>query len=536
MPSDHARTLGDAMSAGHKDIALVESVGLAWALGLALFTALSFALYLCGVPTGATVLPALALALGAVVMGLRLLWRVRREDDGVDADQGWQRPAGLSASNGGPAGSRRSQGDERKLPANRRSQGDEQGLPGSWRSQGDGQETAGSRRSQGDERGLAANRWSQASPGWRMHFETLCALAVVAAVTAHAAWLALRAPLSAFDAWSLWAFKARMFLLGGPRPSYFHDPATLQTHPDYPLNLPLAEAALFRLPGGLSLAALLGPACLAALLLLLFAGLARLHGRGVAALGVTALALLPALTAQSAGGDADVPLALYAGGAALYLLLWWRFRRPADAMLMALLAGGAIWTKKEGLAVAALLLLAYIAGELWPVGMRRKRAWGIARTIPCALALPLPWLLCTRAVHPTGRDFLPFTIGVFMAHLDRLPHIAVFFALQMLDFANWSLLWLVLAGCVLLAWRRLDGAGRGALLLLLGQLALYMLAFVFSDWQPYTDHLRTSLDRLLVQAAPLAVVALLEAAVALGARRARPAECVAPATRQVAAR
>src|SRR5581483_3868035 len=129
------------------------------------------------------------------------------------------------------------------------------------------------------------------------------------------------------------------------------------------------------------LAALLGPAFLAALLLLLFAGLARPHGRGAAALGVTALALVPALTAQSAGGDADVPLALYAGGAALYLLLWWRCRRPADAVLMALLAGGAAWTKKEGVAVAALLLLAYAAGELRRRGEWRGRAWSIARTL-----------------------------------------------------------------------------------------------------------------------------------------------------------
>src|SRR3954447_22581953 len=90
-----------------------------------------------------------------------------------------------------------------------------------------------------------------------------------------AAWMAVRSPLASFDAWSVWAFKARMFALGGPRPDYFGDHLTLHTHPDYPLNLPLAEAALFRLPGslGLSLAGLIGPACLAALLLLFYAGL-----------------------------------------------------------------------------------------------------------------------------------------------------------------------------------------------------------------------------------------------------------------------
>jgi hypothetical protein len=80
----------------------------------------------------------------------------------------------------------------------------------------------------------------------------------------------------------------------------------------------------------------------------------------------------------------------------------------------------------------------------------------------------------------------------------------------------------VLASVVLLANRRLSGSGRAMLALLIGQLSIYALAFVFSDWQPYTDHLRTSVDRLLVQAVPLALLVTLEALTALAVRRARP--------------
>jgi hypothetical protein len=47
--------------------------------------------------------------------------------------------------------------------------------------------------------------------------------------------------------------------------------------------------------------------------------------------------------------------------------------------------------------------------------------------------------------------------------------------------------------------------------LLLGQFGIYVVAFVFSDWQPYTAHVQTSLDRLLVQAVPLALLLLIEA-------------------------
>jgi hypothetical protein len=153
-----------------------------------------------------------------------------------------------------------------------------------------------------------------------------------------------------------------------------------------------------------------------------------------------------------------------------------------------------------------------------------------------AVALPLPWLLFTHLVHPLGRDFLPLTPAVFVAHAGRLPHIATFFALQMLAFKNWSLLWVALAGTLLLAARRLTPSGRGLLVLLLGQLGLYMVAFVFSDWQPYTAHVQTSLDRLLVQTVPLALLLLVEATSALTAERATTTERLSTPARHVALR
>ena len=364
-------------------------------------------------------------------------------------------------------------------------------------------------------------------------------LGMAAVQVALAALTAVRAPLASFDAWSVWAFKARMFTLGGPRPGYFRDPITLHTHPDYPLNLPLAEAALFHVPGALGaiLAGLLGPACLAALLLLFYAGLTRLYGRPVAALATGALSCVPALPLQASGGDADVPLAMYAGASALYLLLWWRGGRPADAVLLGLLAGGAAWTKKEGLPMALLLVLAFAAGEFLrrDRGLR-ARAWTLMWVILGTAALPLPWLLFTHIMHPLGRDFLPLTPAEFVAHAGRLPRIATFFVLQMLAFKNWSLLWVALAGALLLVARRLTPSGRGLLLLLLGQLGIYAGAFVFSDWQPYTAHVQTSLDRLLVQTVPLALLLLVEATSALTAERATTTERVSTPARGMAAR
>lgn len=352
-------------------------------------------------------------------------------------------------------------------------------------------------------------------------------LGVIALQVALAARTAWHAPFSAFDAWSVWAFKARMFAMGGPRAGYFRDPTTLHTHPDYPLNLPLAEAALFRLPGALGyhLAALLGVACFATLLLLFFAGLTRLYGGRGGALGTVVLAFVPALALQAPGGNADVPLALYGGGASLYLLLWRRLRRPIDGVIMGLLAGGAIWTKKEGSIIAALVLLVFVVGE---AGRRDlpapARLIGVTRAIVAAAVLSLPWLLFMRVAHPLGRDFLPLTPAVFLAHAGRLPHIAALFGLQMLDVENWSALWVALAGALFVFGRRLSASGWLLLLVLCAQIGAYMTSFVFSDWQPYIAHVQTSVDRLLIQAAPLAVLVLVEAVETRASRRAmRPA-------------
>jgi hypothetical protein len=357
-------------------------------------------------------------------------------------------------------------------------------------------------------------------------------LALATAQVAFATWMTLRAPLSYWDSWTTWGFKARMFALGGPPLSYFRDGNSGFIHPDYPLNLPLAEAALLRFGGplGLPLAGLLGPACLLALLLLVYSGLSRVYGRSTAALATGTLALVPDLAHWAAMGYADVPLAMYAGAAALYLLLWWRQRRLIDALLVGLLAGGAVWTKKEGMTIAALLVLVYVGGELLRSDVRvAARLWSSVRVAPAALVVPLPWLLFKATTDPIGSDYWPLTPAVFIAHLGRLPTIVLLIGREMLNLSHWSLFWVALAGLPVVSVWWLSLCGRGLLALLLGQVGiLCTLPYVFSDWQPYTEHIHRSADRLLVQATPLALLLFVETVDALARRpgfagKARPA-------------
>ncbi len=418
-----------------------ELIGLSWALGMALYTAVYFVFYLYGAPLGAAIVPALAVAVAGTVVCARVV---------------------LAAT-------------PLVVP-----------------------DDAGDRRSSG--------------------VVAIIGLCLVALQVGVAVWVAMGSLLRYDDAWTVWATKARLFLSGGPLPSYWHQQA-YQNHPNYPLNVPLAEALFFHVPGqiGLHLAALIGSACLVALLLLFYAGLARLYGRTTAILGTALLSVVPTAPQFAGYGYADVPVSMYGGAAALYLLLWQRARRRVDLILMGLLAGGAIWTKKEGLPIALIVWLALAVTELARRAPLRARLVPVMWASLATIALPFPWILFSLIVRPVGADFRPLTIGVFLAHAGRLPHIAVRFVEEVIDVSHWSLFWIGLAALLAAAARRLSPQGRLLLAMLATQLAVYLAGYVFSHWQSYDDHIGSSLNRLVLQAVPLAALVMIEAARALPA-------------------
>ena len=92
----------------------------------------------------------------------------------------------------------------------------------------------------------------------------------------------------------------------------------------------------------------------------------------------------------------------------------------------------------------------------------------------------------------------------------RIPPITLRLILETLIVNNWSFLWLALAGALVVRRRRLSPCAWRLLLLLLGQLGVCGVIFIFSAWQPYTLHIQASLDRLYVQLVPAVVLLLIE--------------------------
>ncbi len=466
---------------------VAEGIGLAWALGMAYLTAAYFTCYLCGLSVALCTV--IAVVVACVLGGATLACaRLPRQTLARPRPRATSYPALFTRTAEHCSWDR--QGTRLRVPCRPALPAGMPAVPG---------------------RVVPPSPVPLNNPGYIGLVALGCTILPVAVM----AWMAVRSPLAGWDGWSVWAFKARAFADGGPTLAYFRDPITLHTHPDYPLNLPIAESLLSHLPNSASfpLVTLLGPACFAALLCLVFAGLARVYGPETAAIGVAILGGMPIFLYNAPGAGADVPLCLYTGGAAVYLLAWWTQGRRRDAVLAGLLAGGAAWTKKEGLAVAAITMLVFTGYELLRrQGWRKEAIAGVLLPLCAAAAIPLPWLLFAHVAQPLPRDFGPVTPATLLRHLDRLPRVALVMGRQMLTFSNWGPFWPLVGLALAVRGRHLPAPGRGLAVLLAAQLGLYVGVFEFSNWQPYVAHAQGTLDRLLLQATPLACLTLIACA------------------------
>jgi hypothetical protein len=116
------------------------------------------------------------------------------------------------------------------------------------------------------------------------------------------------------------------------------------------------------------------------------------------------------------------------------------------------------------------------------------------RTVALVEAMGLTWSL--GLAYLTAAYFVCYLCGFSVVLLQ-----------QMLTWENWGPFWLIL-GAALAARARHVWRDGWLLLLLAGQIARYTVVFVFSNWQPYVPHAQGTLDRLLLQALPTAVILL----------------------------
>lgn len=228
-------------------------------------------------------------------------------------------------------------------------------------------------------------------------------LVLVAGAAVWMAWrLFLLAPHGGWDAWAIWNLKARFLARAGVQAMSHPDLAW--SHPDYPLLLPSLVASLWVLAGKESTVA---PAMVACGLLI---GLGLVTGCAVGLLrgrahGLLAAALVwgtPSVITQGVSQYADLPLSFFITSALAVALAFQATERKLSLVgLAGLLAGGAAWTKNEGLVFLLVFVVVLFACHV------RESLPAAFKISGCALlgaVLPLLFVIAHKVSAATPTD------------------------------------------------------------------------------------------------------------------------------------
>jgi hypothetical protein len=218
------------------------------------------------------------------------------------------------------------------------------------------------------------------------------------------------------------------------------------------------------------------------------------------------LTIAPYLFGHSNTGYADIPLAAMAGAAAAYGADYLRGQTPSSLLLMLLFTGFSILTKKEGALIAAVMIIAMALALAFA-----RKAPDIPKFLlkaACLLSLIAgPWFLFLMIHKIPGGDFAPATPALLIANWKRFVEVITFLPKLMSMEELYGVFWLIVAIAALTGIRRWN---RPHVIFLgftcFGYLAAISATYIFSAWNPYWLHVESSLSRLLMHVAPVAVL------------------------------
>lgn len=301
-------------------------------------------------------------------------------------------------------------------------------------------------------------------------------------------------PHGNWDAWSIWNLRARFLAGGDGLVSRAWSLKLSFTHPEYPLLLSSFVAACWSDAGAVSTTAPLATAYLffLALVALVTGGIAALRGAASGLLAGICLMGIPTLMMEVPAQYSDVPLACFLAGAVLLALLDW----PVAAGAM---AGCAAWTKDEGLLVLAILFVAVAI-------LQKPRLWRF-----CCGAAPVA-ILALIFKFGIARGVQSLVSAGQVQKLTDFSRYSAIASAMLREIYHWHVEWYhpVLPLAILLIglgldrryWRETVFCGAIALALLIGYFGVYLITPNDLQWQ-----MDTSLTRLLVQVAPLILIA-----------------------------
>lgn len=302
-------------------------------------------------------------------------------------------------------------------------------------------------------------------------------------------------PNGQWDAWAIWNKHAK-FLATSDNWRDTASPLLGSTHPEYPMLLPSVVARVWLMSGDAAnvVPLVTGLLFFAALIGLFVSTLAILRGALAAALGAMILLSLHPLLYWAVSQYADVPLACLMT-AALALM----FAGSPNALVWAgLCAGMAAWTKQEGGAFAAALIMA-------PLAWKPARWWRLLAGV-APLLLLTAWF--SLWIAPPG-IFAPRPFATELSLLTDSGRYAIIgrAALHHLRYAGSGAGHPLILVALLAVTLRVErdrpraaavwSAATALFLLLASYLAAYLVTPLDLNW-----HIATSMDRLIVQIWP----------------------------------
>jgi len=318
---------------------------------------------------------------------------------------------------------------------------------------------------------------------------------------------ALIKPIESYDAIAIYAIKSKIFYLAGTIPrEYFGCLAGIFPHPDYPLNIPLAETFFYLIFGQLNdqLVKIIFPIFYLGILSLAYWAIRRFASRLHALIFTFMLATIPQFSAYATNAYLDLILSFYYFASALLLLRWLLDRDDtASLVLSALMAALAAWTKNEGImycAINVFLMCVFVFTGRKPA--RKRGAVAVLVYAGILLAINLPWLLIKAAAHITNTDVDVMNIDPvnFVKQIYKITPILYEFQKEFFNPKKWLIVWPAAVAVFILNYKKaFAGTARrftalSVILAVLGYMWFYMISnldvrfFAGKTWARFLIH------------------------------------------------
>lgn len=340
-------------------------------------------------------------------------------------------------------------------------------------------------------------------------------------------------PVVGWDGWSIWARKGLMLYYNGSLPTeFFNSDSYFFMQADYPLLIPVWESIFFRFAGAPDTQAVHAQFWILLIAALWAAGfLAQRTAPAIrgskewaAAIWAPILGMVlisPNVYQQTLQIYADIPMAIFALGAAFCGATWIETRRNGYLVLVAVLLGGLANIKNEGLITAVAILGGLLVVRLFQVeGSRWRSIKPVLFAGGYALLAVLPWRIWAAANDVNG--LVSVSDGLSPAFLwenkDRIEPSVAQFANQMIAPGLWSFIptiAIVLAIACLIV-----GVGRRVAAFYAIVTALTMAGILWGYVVAPTElgtHLNSSINRLVDGFVLICMAAVLHLTILLAA-------------------